>query len=146
MTLFYRTASLYRGGDRIHPGNWGRVILATGGAHNLFLRECLFEHLRATEFPERPSRLSAAFAFENLAFAQNWNRGVLAERVYPVTAEPDVLTFRGDMSLLDFVAARSYVDTVDRIRRYWTGEILSPEQAEVLVAGDLIVGGDPIGP
>src|SRR2546427_7334684 len=71
LTLYYHcTIGLLGPGDRIRPGNWGRVIQGIGPAHTLFFREYLWERVRRDEFPEKPSRMRAAFAFATHAAAQ----------------------------------------------------------------------------
>lgn len=70
--LYHRDQALFRRGDRIPPGTWGRTVLGFGGRHDFFFREYLFETIRKAEFPDLPSRLTSAFAFEDAGFAQQF--------------------------------------------------------------------------
>jgi hypothetical protein len=140
--LSYRTAGLYAVGDLIHPGNWGRVVMSVGPGHFVFFRESFFEHIRAAEFPQRPSRLTSAFAFTTATFAQGWVQRAAAELLYPVEiATPGAARFNADIGLFDAASARSYADALDSAHRYWNGEIDNPERVEVLVVGDLRIVG-----
>jgi hypothetical protein len=142
-TLYYRTAGVFLPGDRVRPGNWGRVVQLGGSSHNLFFREEFLEHVRVTEFPGLPSRLTCAFAFEDSAFALNWPRN-FGDHVYPVVAEPGASTFRADMSLVDVPGPATYAATIERARLYWQGHIAEQNKVEVLVDGALVVTGEPL--
>jgi hypothetical protein len=141
--LYYRTAGLFLPGDIVRPGNWGRVVQLPGSAPHLFYRELVLEHLRLSEYPDRPSRLSCSYAFENCAFAVGWQR-TFGDHVYPVTPEPGAITFRADMSLVDVPGRGSYAAAIERLRHYWQGQIADQTQVEILVAGGLIVAGPPV--
>jgi hypothetical protein len=136
---FHKSTTLYRPGDLVHPGSWGRIISAYGAAHGQFIRETLFEHIRATEFAHRPSRWSCGFAFEDEAFARTWDRG-LAELVYPVELVNGSASFRADIGLLDG-SGLTRDAWIAAIRRYWVGEIVNPARVEMLVVGDMRVIG-----
>ncbi|MFQ5658472.1 MAG: hypothetical protein ACE5G5_13095 [Candidatus Methylomirabilales bacterium] len=138
---YYCSQSLYQAEDRIVAGNWGRVVLGIGPTHGRFFCEYLFEKVRALEFPNRPSRMEAAFAFESADFATNWRRGNAPEYVYAVhLADPNSLVHRGDMSWTDLIYRyRTFQGMEECARRYWRGEVRDQNQIELVVAGDLIV-------
>jgi hypothetical protein len=48
-------------GSIVEPGNWGRIILATGPQHPEYQREIALENARLAKYPHKPSRLKAAF-------------------------------------------------------------------------------------
>lgn len=61
-------------GSIILPGNWGRIIRHAGHAHTLARRETELEKHRAAEWPEKPTRWEATFAFLSEAVARKfWN-------------------------------------------------------------------------
>lgn len=140
--LYHRSPALYGKGDRVPPGNWGRMILGVGPRHNCFYREYLLEHIRATEFPDKPSRMKAAFAFENCGFAQSWNRGTnVAEYVFAVKlADPEAPLHRGDMNWIDAMGDfHSFSGVEECARHYWRGDERHPDTWEFVTAGELIV-------
>src|SRR5882672_9613578 len=93
MRLYYhRSQLLFRRGDLILPGNWGRVIWGYGPIHNRFYPEYALEVIRKQEFQEKPSRMTACFAFESHEKARTWARVIvqgLQEHVYAVTLDSD---------------------------------------------------------
>lgn len=129
--LYYKTQRFLNPGDNINPGQWGNIIFGIGPAHNRYYAECLIEFIRQNEFPDLPSRLKAAFAFEDLEYAQTWNRG-LEEILYEVRLI-DKPKFRGDMAWIDFMnECKSFECTIEAIRRYWHGDRKDGNGWEVL--------------
>lgn len=141
--LYYHVSrGLYQRGDLIAAGNWGRIILGTGPNHPLFYREYLFERMRAAEFPKKPSRMRAAFAFESSASALGWNHGEnVPEYAYAVEiTEPKAPLHRADMSWLTVIREyRTFEGAEDCARRYWGGDEREPNWAEIITAGPLRV-------
>ncbi len=140
--LYHRTAGLYGRGDRIHGGNWGRIILGVGPSHPAFYREYLLERIRQAGFPDKPSRMQAVFAFATFGFARDWTRPqAVPEYVYAVRlTEPDGPQHRGDMSWVDMLPQFRSFEAVDRcVRRYWSGDDRDPQQIEIVASCDLIV-------
>lgn len=70
MLFYHRAQPLYVPGDRILPGAWGRLVLGTGPDHGRFYFEMVWETIRRAEFPDRPSRMEAAFVFRGLPSRQ----------------------------------------------------------------------------
>jgi hypothetical protein len=136
--LYHRSGLLYRAGDRIQPGNWGRVILGAGPPHNRFYAEYLLDRVRS-EFSEKPSRMEACFAFENFDAARAWSRGP-AEYVYAVRlADSASPRHRGDMDWIDALPLYRTFDGVEECaRRYWAGHERGMKW-EIVVAGELVV-------
>lgn len=83
-----------------------------------FACEAIFEVVRATRFPDRPSRLQSVFAFrtrrEVEAFLDRFVDSSYA--VWRVEAER---SFVADMNLVD---ATDYADGIRRASTYWRGE------------------------
>src|SRR5688572_23108483 len=101
--LYYRSESLFEPGDVIQPGNWGRVISGKGPAHSAFYREYFLESIRRSEFQSKPSRMKAAFVFEDFEFARTWDRQKV-EYIYSVkVADEAAPTCRTDMSWLEIL-------------------------------------------
>jgi uncharacterized protein DUF2441 len=144
MTLyFHRSQALYQPDDVIQPGNWGRVIQGIGPAHGRFYPEYVLESLRRREFPEKPSRLLCAFAFENFDRAAKWNRVVvegIQEHIYAVTVPENALTHRGNVGWIEAMPLYRTFDGLDEcVRNYWKGVDRDPEYWEVAVVAPLTV-------
>lgn len=105
----------------IPAGNWGRVLLGVGPVHNFYGREYVFERVRRDEFPALPSRLDAAFAFEQEDHARVF-RGT-TELLYEVEpADPTAASHLADMSWIDaYTEARQFEDAEGFARNYWQG-------------------------
>jgi hypothetical protein len=145
LKLYYHCAvALLQSGERIHPGNWGRVVLGIGPDHPLFYREYLWERIRREEFQDRPSRMRAAFAFDTHAAAQTYKaqeQGKARDHVYAVQlASPQDRWIRADMSWISVVRQyRTFEGAEGCARSYWRGDVRDPNSIELLVEGDLVV-------
>jgi hypothetical protein len=144
-SYYHVAAGLYRPGDMIYPGTWGRLIQGTGPDHALYFRELAFEAVRSQQFPECVSRMAAAFAFTNVDAANQHLSaiappGSLRHYVYSVRiddAEPHDLL---DMSWFDAIREyRSFEATQRAITAYWSGVHRGPEKLELLSAGPLTI-------
>jgi hypothetical protein len=139
MTLLcHRTQALYEPGDFI-AGTWGRLILGIGPAHKRFYAEYLLERIRKAEFPSAPSRMKAAFAFEDAPYAMSWDRGT-QEYVYAVRLADDKPQHRGNMAWIDAMNEyRSFEGVEDCARHYWTGDDRDARTWEIVASGGLVV-------
>lgn len=79
--------------------------------------ELLFEQVRRSAFPERPSRLQSMFAVETLCDAKKFCSDYGAGLIYKVKAG---VVFRADMNLLCWEG--SVLTMLWRAHRYWKGE------------------------
>jgi hypothetical protein len=123
-------------GDVVSPGRWGQTIVATGPDHDFYYRELVWEQVRATEFPGRPSRMDCAFAFQSEASALTWAES--GERIYAVSVGPESPTFLADMTWITVARqGHGFADVLEIVRRYWRGEASGHPAIELLVAGDL---------
>lgn len=138
--LYHRTQVLYKPGDVITAGNWGRLILGTGPNHNRFYAEYLLERIRSEEFASTPSRIHSAFAFEDAQFAMAWNRGP-QEYVYAVrVADTNAPQHRGNMDWIDAMNGyRSFEGVEECARHYWRGDDRNPQTWEVIATSGLVV-------
>lgn len=128
MTRFYRVA-----GDARSLAS-GRPIIASTPNN-------LLEKIRQIEFPDKPTRMDALFAFENRDFALGWNRG-FEEHVYVVdTVDQAITVHRGDIEWIDSMAACRTFEAVEACaRNYWEGGAkVSGNGFEVVVPGRLRV-------
>ena len=66
ISYFHLSGAMLEPGSLILPGNWGRVIRSAGWRHDYSLRELALEDARVSRYPDRPSRLDAAFIFLTL--------------------------------------------------------------------------------
>lgn len=141
--LYHCSVSLYAPGDLITPGSWGRRILGLGPQHTRFYAEYALEMIRRADFPSRPSRMSACFAFEHCDKAMRFRRDEKApqEHIYLVTLErADALAHRGNTSWIDIMSKyRTFGGINDCASHYWQGDDRDPDAWEWIVAGSLIV-------
>jgi hypothetical protein len=84
MPLYHCSLAWLEPGSIIRPGNYGRVVRLAGLRHRDWMREQFLEFVRSQEFPDKPSRLSSAFACEELAAAEyfkesNCQTGIIYE-------------------------------------------------------------------
>lgn len=112
------------------------------------LKEYIFEDIRASEFPQLPSRKRCMFLFEaeqtkeaeGYLRKMNSERSILCGRSL-IKVEPikgDSITHRTDAKLLDINLARQ-PDIADRARKYWQGTSDPIELSEVLLEGSFII-------
>jgi hypothetical protein len=59
-------------GTIVAPGRWGQIVLSQGQQHPFFFREQFLELFRRSHTTIAVSRLSCAYAFEDLGFATDW--------------------------------------------------------------------------
>ena len=128
MSFFHCSSSSLEPGSIIKAGNWGRIIRAYGWAHNLAFREAVFDYVRATEFPDRPSRMVCSFFFDSEAEARFYigaDQGRLMMIVYEVSlvlphAPQHGADWRG-------VTPVGPID-LEWIKDYWRGIMRPPAQ------------------
>jgi len=119
--FYHCSSSQLAPGGVIQPGNWGRIIRSTGWAHNQAFKEAALEHLRATEFPDKPPRLMSSFFFDSEDEA----------RFYGISDGRQTTMIPYEVELIDPLAPRHTADwravspagTVDSdwSRTYWLG-------------------------
>ncbi len=142
--FYHKTSALYEPGDRILPGNWGRLTLGNGPTRcdpqgrNNFFREYVFERVREAEFPGLPSRMRSAFVCETPT-ATNWlgTEGL----IYVVQWETsDVPLHRGDLTWFDvFWSHRTYEGIDYCARQFWTSRERTPDAWELFGESALTV-------
>lgn len=146
MILYHLTRNNLACGDLIEPGNWGRVLRQTGSAHHCWEREETLERIRLAEFPDKPSRYDAAFAFTDSRAALWWWRHERRnDRGYCVElADPSARFHVGDLLGVNPVQGVD-ASPEDAARRYWRRSaptFLTPDQiaiSEVVTASPLRV-------
>lgn len=67
--LYHLSPLPLRAESVIEPGNWGRIVRATGWRHPFAAEEVMLEEVRQNSFPHLPSRLECAFYFDDIAQA-----------------------------------------------------------------------------
>lgn len=99
-------------------------------------KERIWEEIREREYPDRPPREGALFAFDSEELAkrmqQQWfsDEGRILVRLHPL---PGAQTFRADAAWLD--QADDPGVARERARRYWAGESTDNPLHEVVVCG-----------
>jgi hypothetical protein len=73
---FHLSGIMLRSGSIIEPGNWGRIIRATGVQHSYWAREHALEAARLKNHTHKPSRLDAAFASIDEAEARSFRNRI----------------------------------------------------------------------
>lgn len=128
LPLFHVSPILLSNETLILPGNWGRILneYVVGKSDTTFLlRETVLEHIRATEFPEKPSRLHASFALPSLDAARfyktyNHQFGVIYEVEIVDSTMP---LHEGDFNLVQPKPGQRWMEGMERVARsYWRGE------------------------
>jgi hypothetical protein len=82
--------------------------------------ELVFEYIRRSHFPLRPSRLQSVFAFESLVDATRFGMKYREEREAHIWIVQSEDFFEADMNLLSIRG--SCLLTSYRAHRYWSGE------------------------
>jgi hypothetical protein len=145
VSYYYCSEILLTTGDVVSPGRWGQTVLATGPDHHFYYRELVWEQVRATEFPSRPSRMACAFAFQSEASALTWAES--GERIYAVSVGPESPAFMADMTWITVARQNhAFADVLEIVRRYWRGEVSDDPTVELLVAGDLKINREVTAP
>lgn len=129
MTKYYFACSYpLAPGSIVNPGNWGRIIRQynTGGFGNpwILFREEVFEKVRQSEFPTKPSRYESIFLCETKdtlsQFIQQAKRSLdLAYEVELIDATAPI--HRGCLSNLDFAPQENMQSFTLKARSYWGG-------------------------
>lgn len=121
-------------GTLLLPGEFGRrqaerVLYTKAGVDpawaGVALMEMTWEVVRLREFPERPSRLSCLFLWENEAQARDfYSRRPWPAGLYEVQVEQCARVLVADMDLISyFDNGETTASLMDRARRYWKGRI-----------------------
>jgi hypothetical protein len=119
---FHCSSSLLSPDSIVEPGNWGRIIKNVGWLHPSALKEVALEHIRAQEFPAKPSRLLSIFLLDDAneakfyAVSDGRQTTMLAYEVELLN--PAVPTHSGDWR---HVAPEGEL-SLDWVRAYWRGE------------------------
>jgi hypothetical protein len=80
----------------IAPGNWGRIVALTP-AHPYSLLEEIYERIRATTYPELPSRKKSLFLFANNEDAKK----LQAQRPFDILYQVEIVDINCKTSTLD---------------------------------------------
>lgn len=127
ITYFHCAPMKLAPGSIIEPGNWGRVMhLYNWNPNNFALniwREALLEQARQIHAPQKPSRLTSAFAIPSLAEATAYrDRHATTNLIYqvePIAENPP--THEGDYEVAIFhFSGRYFQQLFDFGRQYWT--------------------------
>ncbi|MDJ0655261.1 MAG: DUF2441 domain-containing protein [Xanthomonadales bacterium] len=132
--LFWLSAHDYFLGSTVSPGHWGRVMSScvVGESNSmgaarlpLALREYIFEAVRLTQSPLRPSRLASLFLCPSLPAAQQLLEREAPVRnheyVYRVELVDDVPVFQASMDLAVIKPGDTVAAMTEKARRYWRG-------------------------
>lgn len=108
-------------GSIIRPGNYGRILKMVGANHPHWLREQFLELVRKQEFPDKPSRLSCAFACEILDAARlfkekNCKHGIIYEIKF---VDPDANSHTTDFNCVQPIPGK-IEEMYDISRHYWS--------------------------
>ena len=113
-------------GELIHSGRWGQTVQSWGGKHPFFFREHLLEVWRIHHTKVGVSRLTCAFAFEELEHARKF--ATAQEYVHQVSpVDPSAPCVRLDMLWLTWMGEPG--GTTDQMiywcSSYWAGRATS---------------------
>lgn len=159
MPLYHLTMLRLAPESVIQPGNWGRLLrryenapAVPGGPQFgnpwILARELLFENVRLSNHPGKPSRFNATFCFQTEADAEQYranNDPHFAQVLHEVDhTDPTAATHAGDLSLIKWPAGGQPFFSVMGMAasNYWAGqgqgpwEIVSMSPIRVLRAID----------
>lgn len=139
---FHVAPNLLGEGSIIQPGNWGRILnmYRERDANSVTFREYVFEQVRASEFPNKPSRLNCMFLLRTLEEASlykdnNSHLGVIYE-VAANTRETEIhlgnYNFHAHLSLINLMHGMHQI-----AREYWAVD--PTDSVEVLFPGSVVV-------
>ena len=118
--LFHLSGIMLRRGSIIEPGNFGRIIRATGSTHPKWDTEQALEAARVVKHRSKPSRLEAAFVSVNEAEARSFRSripGFTHHMLYRVsTCNPNAPSHLTDTRLSGPQSALQY----DWAALYWS--------------------------
>jgi hypothetical protein len=132
-------------GSVVNPGNWGRMIrkYSNGvfGDPWILLREEIFEHVRQSQFPTKPSRFEGIFLCETkdqlVQFLQENNRHLeLVYEVELIDVAPAI--HKGCLMHLDISLGETLSSFSRKANAYWDGanikkpEILTTSGARII--------------
>ena len=129
----------FESGYIIRKGHWGTAIDSRPVHHRQAAKEWLYEYIRRTEFPHRPSRLNCTFFCGNIesayAFAPNRKNHTLYE-VKVCDESAKIFSPNWDMQAQ---SAASLEEVYDCARDYWKALNVPPQLQEVVVESDVEV-------
>jgi hypothetical protein len=129
MGLFHSAPIKLAPGSVILPGNYGRIIQATGTSHSRWSREVALEQIRTEHYPSKPSRLHSCFACTEEAAMRFYvsamaNKGPnLWPLLYQVEkVEQDAIEHRADFNVVE--PLRGHPATMTEIaHHYWRSSL-----------------------
>lgn len=143
--FFHIAPTMLSPGSIILPGNWGRVFKThTVDKINphIFIRESTFELIRSLEFCDKPSRLDALFAFDDIECARKFinEAGRQSEIIYRISVETDgVPMHRGSLHMGYDNTCGFYDHALEKAREYWRGDPTGYAEV-VIAAGGTVIG------
>ena len=105
------------------------------------VRETITELVRATEFPEKPSRLKCLYVCKTVEEAEKWKENFLSYNrkiLQMVELSSDGDSFTGDAIFLPQINGDSFEKKIAQAREYWSGKIKG-ELVETLLGGKIKV-------
>ena len=134
-TYFFACSYPLEAGSIVRAGNWGRIVrmYRTNGFGNAWIlfREEVFECIRKTEYPLKPSRYDGIFLCETkdhlMQFLDVSKRPL--DLIYEISLVDDSAPIhRGCLSHLDFSFQENFETFSIKARAYWIGDnIQRPE-------------------
>lgn len=105
-----------------------------------YVRELIWESVRTSEFPELPSRQKCIWLTKGEDNLHYWieRLGRPAEQITVFKVLPDGRMHTTSETHLSG-DAESYLESVEKSRRYWRGEIDNPLHQEILFEGTMLV-------
>ena len=105
------------------------------------VRETIAELVRATEFPEKPSRLKCLYVCKTVEEAKKWKENFQKydrKILQMVELSSDGDSFTGDAIFLPQINGDSFEKKIAQAREYWSGK-LKGELVETLLGGKIKV-------
>ncbi len=137
-TYFHVAPMLLGPGSTILPGNWGRLLHTHAQVNPNLFRDVVMEYIRATNYPDKPSRLNCVFLLESLEEAMKYrNSHAPTNNIYEVRGEAGTSIHRASYEIVNQGNAPVLQHMQHCAEAYWS--VVPMENVEILFAGQVTV-------
>lgn len=128
MLGYYLTSTQLDKGSVVLPGNWGRILNLPVYSYpfpnleqaNTIYRETVLEFVRATLYPEYPSRLTSSFCCPNIESAQEFHKQRSIDIIYEIEFDESLPLFYASwMHVCPISSTPSITGMEDAAQHYW---------------------------
>lgn len=145
MTNFFHVSNNDMKPSTILIPNYGKTILDpryfrfNDYNYSQYLKEVLFDEIRAEFFPEKPSRLNSIYLVGNFQSAKEYKDKFSKKYIYEVTIQSSGPALRADMTWMDRCNRQSVSDVRKIIKHYFSGLETDRPFFEYLFSGKVVI-------